>query len=325
MFKVVPDQLRISEGWVRCGHCSEVFDARSHLQSENPLLQPAGSLPQEPQGTAFEGGSTPPAASLISGEAELPGLQGNDASFASSASISQDTEFPPNAPVSSGALLVHPESPLLSRQDEWDTDTRVVPSAVPPPKKVVPQEPVFPDEMDSVLDEDVSFVREARRRAFWHQPLLRTALAIFSFVLVCGLALQFAVHERDRLVAMEPKLKPWLVRLCMPLGCTVAVPRQIESVVIDSSTFNRVRGEVFRLSFTVKNTAAQDVATPAVELTLTDTQDQAVVRRVLLPAELGAELVLPPKGAWSAVLNMSVDSSSVPNRVSGYRLLAFYP
>ena len=27
MFKVVPDQLKISEGWVRCGHCAEVFDA----------------------------------------------------------------------------------------------------------------------------------------------------------------------------------------------------------------------------------------------------------------------------------------------------------
>src|SRR4051812_33647636 len=34
MFKVVPDQLRISEGWVRCGHCSDVFDASAHLMPE---------------------------------------------------------------------------------------------------------------------------------------------------------------------------------------------------------------------------------------------------------------------------------------------------
>jgi predicted Zn finger-like uncharacterized protein len=34
MFKVVPDQLRISEGWVRCGHCAEVFDASAHMQGE---------------------------------------------------------------------------------------------------------------------------------------------------------------------------------------------------------------------------------------------------------------------------------------------------
>ena len=31
-FKVVPDQLRISEGWVRCGQCKEIFDAAAHLQ-----------------------------------------------------------------------------------------------------------------------------------------------------------------------------------------------------------------------------------------------------------------------------------------------------
>ena len=32
MFKVVPDQLRISEGWVRCGQCDEVFDASLNMQ-----------------------------------------------------------------------------------------------------------------------------------------------------------------------------------------------------------------------------------------------------------------------------------------------------
>jgi predicted Zn finger-like uncharacterized protein len=31
MFKVVPDQLRISEGWVRCGQCGEIFNASQHL------------------------------------------------------------------------------------------------------------------------------------------------------------------------------------------------------------------------------------------------------------------------------------------------------
>ena len=40
MFKVVPDQLKISDGWVRCGQCSEVFDASVHLQT-------AGSEPAQ--------------------------------------------------------------------------------------------------------------------------------------------------------------------------------------------------------------------------------------------------------------------------------------
>lgn len=49
LFKVVPDQLRISEGWVRCGHCAEIFDASGDLQqsSAEPLeVQSVGSLPE---------------------------------------------------------------------------------------------------------------------------------------------------------------------------------------------------------------------------------------------------------------------------------------
>ncbi|MDP3223209.1 MAG: zinc-ribbon domain-containing protein, partial [Rubrivivax sp.] len=31
VFRVVPDQLRVSEGWVRCGRCSQVFNALESL------------------------------------------------------------------------------------------------------------------------------------------------------------------------------------------------------------------------------------------------------------------------------------------------------
>ena len=35
-FKVVADQLRISDGWVRCGHCKQVFDASVSLEPAAP-------------------------------------------------------------------------------------------------------------------------------------------------------------------------------------------------------------------------------------------------------------------------------------------------
>ena len=42
MFKVVPDQLRVSEGWVRCGRCSQVFNALEGLVDlETGLPKPA--------------------------------------------------------------------------------------------------------------------------------------------------------------------------------------------------------------------------------------------------------------------------------------------
>ena len=45
MFNVVTDQLKVSQGWVRCGHCAEVFDASLHMQA-TPTPQ---TLPQTPQ------------------------------------------------------------------------------------------------------------------------------------------------------------------------------------------------------------------------------------------------------------------------------------
>ncbi|MDP2016584.1 zinc-ribbon domain-containing protein, partial [Hydrogenophaga sp.] len=62
MFKVVPDQLKISDGWVRCGHCADVFDATLYLQTwEAPAPEPqlvpaaapaAASESPQPSGTA---------------------------------------------------------------------------------------------------------------------------------------------------------------------------------------------------------------------------------------------------------------------------------
>ncbi len=61
------------------------------------------------------------------------------------------------------------------------------------------------------------------------------------------------------------------------------------------------------------------------ELTLTDGQEQAVARRVLLPSEFAAtEEALPAGGDWSRALGVAVDPSASA-RVAGYRLLAFYP
>ena len=49
-FKVVADQLRLAEGWVRCGQCKQIFDAFEGLVDDDAATQPAPpllSLPPE--------------------------------------------------------------------------------------------------------------------------------------------------------------------------------------------------------------------------------------------------------------------------------------
>ena len=171
--------------------------------------------------------------------------------------------------------------------------------------------------------EDVSFVKAARRRAFWRKPPVRSGLVVLGLCLATALAAQVAVHERNRVAAVAPQLRPLLLALCEPLGCELAPLRQISEVVIDSSSFNKARGDSYVLAVTMKSRSTVALEMPAVELTLTDAQDQPVLRRVLLPAEMGAPQELAAGGEWSASVSVLVTTGGA--RVAGYRLLAFYP
>jgi predicted Zn finger-like uncharacterized protein len=44
-FRVVQDQLRVSEGWVRCGHCQQVFNALESLFDLDAPQEPVGLSP----------------------------------------------------------------------------------------------------------------------------------------------------------------------------------------------------------------------------------------------------------------------------------------
>ncbi|MBY0234625.1 MAG: hypothetical protein K2W93_06575, partial [Burkholderiaceae bacterium] len=61
IFRVVQDQLRVSEGFVRCGRCAEVFDAREQLfdiDREPPPPWPAQAA-GEAQADPFPSDDTP--------------------------------------------------------------------------------------------------------------------------------------------------------------------------------------------------------------------------------------------------------------------------
>ena len=156
--------------------------------------------------------------------------------------------------------------------------------------------------------------------------LFGLALVVTLVVLLALLGVQLLVKERDRVAAAQPGMRPVLEALCTVAGCSIAPLRQIESIVIDSSSFSRVRGDDYRLGFSLKNTAPIDVAMPAVELSLTDPQDQPVIRRVILPAEFGARSdALAGESVCTGSLALTVQADASAQRVAGYRLLAFYP
>jgi len=101
---------------------------------------------------------------------------------------------------------------------------------------------------------------------------------------------------------------------------------EIEAVAIETSSFNKLRPDTYRLNVTLKNQASTAVAMPALELTLTDVQDQAVVRRVLQAADFApGTSSLGARADWSTSLAIAVNASAAGGRIAGYRVLAFYP
>ena len=155
---------------------------------------------------------------------------------------------------------------------------------------------------------------------------MRATLGFLSGMLLLGLVGQIVFHERDRLAAAQPSLKPWLLTFCGVLDCTVSPLRRIEAIVIESSSFSNLGADSYRLNFTLKNSAATALAVPALELTMTDALDQPVARRVLLPVELGLQSDTLEAGAeWPASVVITVKAGAAAERVVGYRLFVFYP
>lgn len=299
MFKVVTDQLKVSQGWVRCGQCSVVFDAQLHLQA-TPNAQLS---------------DTPPHAPLFDASAV--------AAFTDVAASSYEQD-----------VIAALKTPAPSAPDSLPVDRHAVSASLPAGTADLEHTPTIDNLLEQAKDgasvghsNDVSFVRNARRQAFWRKPLVRALLALFAVALASLLGLQFAVQQRDALLAFEPRAKPWLQMLCEQLVCDLSVPRRIDAIVIDSSSFNKADGAgSYRLSFSLKNTSSSVVAMPSLEVSLTDSQDQAVVRRVLSPAQFGAANGMLAAGAeFSNALTLQVEPGSPTLRIAGYRLLAFYP
>ncbi len=207
------------------------------------------------------------------------------------------------------------------------TELEAQEAVAPEPAQHVPAAPeaLQVEETDDLETEALpSFVKEAQRKAWWNQPSVRFAMGMLVILLPLALLLQIAVHERNTLVAWKPQWRPFFQTMCIALRCELAPRQHIAAVVLTGSSFRQdAQPHRYRLELSIQNQATTSVATPAVELTLTDAQDQVLVRKVLLPSDIGAPVELAAQTEWEG--SLSVVTQGLHLAVSGYRVLAFYP
>jgi predicted Zn finger-like uncharacterized protein len=348
-YRVVPDQLRISDGWVKCGNCTDIFDASAHLieiDSSSDQADSKSQLEAEPEDKAVTPQVDTPALRL-----DMP------------VQTPTDIVMPPTdlKARSDQADPVESEVSVASEMDEsvertepvWvapDTETDATPVAVPqlvfpedepalaPYTAQEPQAERWDDPVPSTSDamplapmvqvpaDSLTFLRSDQRPSVWQKPLVRGASVLLVFGLLLLLAGQWVYRERDRLASSHPELKPALQRVCAWMNCEVKPVRQVDALLIDSVAFSKLDTDTYKLSFLVKNTSDLPLAYPAVELVLTDPEDQPAYRRVLSSSELGYKATeLAANSDWAVTVALRIDTLAVPQRVSGYRLLVFYP
>jgi len=313
MFKVAAEQFEAAQGWVRCGCCGEVFDAAQHLVSTDVAALKDDAVPAVPfvSEDAFE--------VLAAAQDEEPAP--DIGAFPPVAALTPSVEAPTEVAAEPAAVETNPGITPLALLEPAE------PASVPEPEPEPEPEPAL------TPAPELSFVRDARRKAFWKRPLVRVLLGLVFLLLLTALLLQWVLQQKDNLAATDPRLAPFLQALCGPLNCTIRPPRRIESLLIDSSSFRKTGPDMYSLSFVLKNNSAAVLEMPSLEVTLTDIQEQALVRRVLAPREFGATTAaLAAHGELAGVITLKVAGEPVPGAplvpplpVTGYRVVAFYP
>ena len=348
VFRVVLDQLRISEGWVRCGRCNAVFDAAEVLfdidQGTPVQLDRSPPVPIEPlhlPAHSAEPAAEPPAAAAPPDE---PLLITDWAGPMSEAPATPAAVPPPQAlaPGPGPVQRIEPQfehpaadvridpmfdAPLLRSPSVHDGDDEIRISDVGPITEPAAQ-PWAATEGPAAAPTP-KFLQAAERAAWWRKPTVRTGLAAAVALLAVTAVLQAALLARDSLAAQLPATAPLLQALCRLGGCQVQSPRRIDAITVDSSALGRLDGPgpglglgLYRLQLTLHNRADIALLAPALELSLTDGQGKLTLRRVLGLAELG--LAQATLHAGQAV-TLQADLSAGAQRIDGYSVELFYP
>ncbi len=294
-FRVHAEQLAVRAGQVRCGKCNRVFDALEYLIEESaPAREPPAAQEFAPNvATAVAAESVPElapdAAADFGAERQAP---------ATAASAGEDAE---------------------TMEADNGTFEPAVHEFALEPREGVDVEPAYG--ASSFDFGPIAAADPARRARRW--PWLLGAILLLLVLLA-----QASYHYRSALLVLFPEAKPYAVKLCASLGCELSLPRRIEKMSIEASDLqaDTANPNIMVLSATLKNRAVFEQQLPSLELTLTDAQDQPVVRRVLAPKDYMGKAADTQTGfAANSEIAIKVFIEGSQVKATGYRLYLFYP
>ncbi|MDD2741749.1 MAG: DUF3426 domain-containing protein [Rhodocyclaceae bacterium] len=298
IFRVTLKQLQVKFGKVRCGQCNTVFNAFDTLITDeaNALpLEKSLAAPADQQAQSIEVTTTPNQAFEIN---------------------------PAPTPEAEPELVFEPEqeSPTpapIEPTESIEESTTAARQAGLVAARELTQVPNYNRWSEGTLTGSSlsAFSTES-------QPAARWPFALVALALLFTLSFQLVLHFRTELTLHEPAFAGFF----QSLAVNVPLPRNSELLTIETSDLqsDNARGLLI-LHATLRNRAAHDQAWPALELSLTDTQDTVLARRILTIDDYRPPDTNSP--AFPALAEQSVRLAIDAKEIgaAGYRLYLFYP
>ena len=153
---------------------------------------------------------------------------------------------------------------------------------------------------------------------------LWTVAAVLLLLLLLG---QATFLFRVELAARLPEMKPVLVRYCELLKCSVPLPRKVSLMSIESSELkdDPAHRNQIDLIVQLRNRATYVQEYPNLELTLTDSQDKALARRIFRPENyLSTPEQLTAGLPANQELSIKLHLDTADLKPVGYRLVLYY-
>jgi predicted Zn finger-like uncharacterized protein len=353
-FRVAHDQLKLRAGLVRCGSCKQIFNGIENLLRPEELERVSTPAPAQPLPDAEVPSTSSPSIAESRPHDELdfmiddlsdPQVQSPeidlDMSDLADAKPTADTtrteaaedplqrmtltdfshELPEEADVTSIAADPDHPDPL----DEAMADLQRKPLRR---RKRLPKQPQREEagRDDDGEEEEPGFMVQSRRRRRLGRTL-RVFMVIASVVLLIALLAQATYVFRNQIAARMPQLKPSLTVLCARIGCQLGLPAQIDAVSIESNELQALTsdGSTFSLVVLLRNHGATPQAWPNIELTLNDTGDKPIARRVFLPRDYLTQQEAAKGFAPNSEQAVKLNFELTQLKAAGYRVYLFYP
>ena len=263
-FFVTQAQLKANHGKVRCGQCKQVFNANEYLNELTVNEQISNEASIDPTNIDSLAETIPDEDTL----ATPTQINVQTIETKPTAELAQETIV-----ASSKGAGIAAQAAQAAPQDSAATVQLVD----------IIRRSEFVESEPAQIEDYFATTSKLKNTAAKKTP--RLLMLLFMLTLLSLAVGQTIYYFRTPIASQFPQTKPYLVQACELIGCKVALPKRLGMLAIDDSEMREDANyeHVLLFSITLINKANVALSYPSIELTLTDANDETVIRRTITP------------------------------------------